>query len=145
MYEILYANLQGVLPSPRTVEEFDSIQNRLVGFSLPLNDNGLPDANKSVITCVEDIINMYTKMEKASVVFVIMAQPISDCVPPFRICAFGSNNKFTTVDVQRRVAAVENQLSKVGIQMISYCTDGDSREMKFMRLRMNFGTTTNKG
>lgn len=43
-----------------------------------------------------------------------MAQPIASNIPPVKICAFGSNNKFTADDVQNRAATISEKLSEEG-------------------------------
>ena len=72
-----------------------------------------------------------------------MAQPLTRGAP-LRICSFGSDNKFTADDVRRRKQTIAEELGKVGIIMISYAADGDTRELKTMRQSIRFGIPTKK-
>ena len=72
-----------------------------------------------------------------------MAQPLAGGAP-LRICSFGSDNKFTADDVRRRKQTIAEELGKVGIIMISYAADGDTRELKTMRQSIRFGIPTKK-
>ena len=76
--------------------------NSVIGFSLPLENNGLPDSSLSKVKTAENIINMFASFERATNVMVIMAQPLAQNVSPIRICSFGTNNKFTAEDVKNR-------------------------------------------
>jgi hypothetical protein len=70
---------------------------------------------------------------------VIMTQPMSLYSPPIRLCCFGSNNKFTALDVQRRALTIEALLKKEGVEVITYPADGDTRELKVMRSMIRLG------
>ena len=72
-----------------------------------------------------------------------MAQPLAN-VPPLRICSFGSNNKFTSDDVRRRVETIRDELKQAGITMLTYAADGDTRELKFMRENIQLGISPPK-
>lgn len=72
-----------------------------------------------------------------------MAQPLAGGAP-LRICSFGSDNEFTADDVRRRKQTIEEELGKVGIIMISYAADGDTRELKTTRQSIRLGIPTKK-
>jgi hypothetical protein len=72
-------------------------------------------------------------MSKAAVVITILAQPMGCECPPIRLCAFGSDNKFTAVDVQRRLRLIIADSKKAGIGLLTYSADGNARELKIMR------------
>ena len=119
--------------------QYSSKLNCLLGFSLPLGESGLPDAALSVVKTAADIVNIFNSLEKASVAMVVMAQPMSLYSPPIRLCCFGSNNKFTALDVQRRALTIEGLLKKEGVEVITYSADGDTRELKVMRSMIRLG------
>ena len=68
-----------------------------------------------------------------------MAQPLKDGFPPIRLFLFGSDNKFNTEAVKNRLDFVIKSLTAVGIRVLTYSTDGDSREMKLMRDHLRLG------
>ncbi|KAK4013193.1 hypothetical protein OUZ56_025427 [Daphnia magna] len=77
--------------------------------------------------------------QRATVVFVVMAQPLVDSFPPMRICSFGSDNKLSFNDVRHRLQTIRAELEKFGIEILTYSADGDSRELKMMREHMKLG------
>ena len=83
--------------------EYSNGTNRAIGFSLPLRCNGLPDAEDSVTNTALDIFRLFNTLETATVAIVVMAQPLAPDAAPIRLCAFGSNNKFTANDVRNRL------------------------------------------
>ena len=125
--------------------EYDVTLNSIIGFSLPLGTNGLPDASDAVVLGAEQIINKINIFEKATVAFVVMAQPLSDHVPPKRICSFGSNNRFTTINVHNPLSSIVKALHEIGVRVLNYSADADSRELKMMRdiLKLGAKTTSN--
>jgi len=73
-----------------------------------------------------------------------MIQPLKRGLPPLRLFAFGTNNKFTAADVKNRLFHVKELLESVGIELLTYSTDGDSREMKVMRELSQLGGKHNQ-
>lgn len=125
--------------------EYNSKTNRILGFSLPLQSNGLPDYRDSIVETAEDIVHHFDSFERATVAMIIMAQPIVDGFPPLRLCAFSSNNKSSACDVESRLDFIKSSLNAVGICVIAYSADGDSREMKVMRSKLNLGSNLKRG
>ena len=72
--------------------EYHSKTNSIVGLGLPLASNGLPDRLVATANSADDIYQAMEKYDRASVIFVVMAQPLADGYPAIRICSFGSNN-----------------------------------------------------
>ena len=107
--------------------EYNSTSNSIYGFNLPLQPNGLPNWKDSVIDNTLDVVRMFSTYKRATVIIVIMAQPLGDGIPPMRICCFGSNNTFTAVDVKKRLATIVSLLKEQGISVLTYSADGDSR------------------
>ncbi len=107
--------------------------NSVVGFGLPLQINGLPNSKDAEVNSADDFVSIFRSYERASTVMVVMAQPLSNSVSPLRICSFGSNNRFTSDDVENRMNSLVSSLKKEGVEVLSYAADGDSRELKMMR------------
>ena len=97
--------------------EYNVKLNSMIGFSRPVKENGLPGAEESICDGVARIINAFDKLDKATNVLIIMAQPMSDAVPPMRICSFGTNNKYTAVDVHNRLSTISAALTEIGIRI----------------------------
>lgn len=71
-----------------------------------------------------------------------MVQPLADKVSPLRLCSFGSDNKFTSDDVKRRLHFIDNELKKAGIDVLT--CDEDLREFKMMRQKLELGVHHNQ-
>ena len=70
----------------------------------------------------------------AKYAFVYMAQPLTSSIPPFCLCCYGTDNSFTAEDVLKRWKYIQLECEKRGIKVISYGADGDSREVRAMRI-----------
>jgi len=62
-----------------------------------------------------------------------MAQPLFDNAPPFCIAIFGTDNKFTHLDVKGRWKVINNLAADEGITVLGYSSDGDTRLLKSMQ------------
>lgn len=92
--------------------EHDPGTNQMVGISLPINSKtGLP-VPFSYLARSADEIKLNMNKEKSSYVYVMMAQPLKENVPPFVLQIFGTNNKFTAKDVLRRWKHTVNELQR---------------------------------
>lgn len=92
--------------------QHDSTTNQLVGLALPLNsETGLPIPFTYIASSAEDI-QRFIRYEKSSLVYLVLAQPLVEGVPPFILQIFGTNNKFTAQDVSRRWEHTMNELKK---------------------------------
>lgn len=82
--------------------EYDSSTNQLVGLVLPLNDKtGIPIPYSFPADSQENI-EAFMKKEKSKIVYIVMAQPLKEGIPPFLLQIFGTNNKFSADSVTRR-------------------------------------------
>jgi len=107
--------------------QYNSTTNSIYGFSLPLQLNGLPNWKDSVINSALDAVRMFSTYKRATVLIVVMAQPMGDGIPPIRICSFGSDNTFKTTDVKHRLETMVSLLKTEGNIVLTYSADGDSR------------------
>jgi hypothetical protein len=122
--------------------EYSSQSNSLVGYSYPLKKNGLPNSDLGGVKTVGDIIRvMKSKYKKAQTVMAVMAQPLSPSAPAFRIITYSSDGSFLADDVKNRLYTVLAYLKKHDIKVLTYASDGDSRELKFQRLSAHIGWT----
>ena len=63
-----------------------------------------------------------------------MVQPLSKFVPTFILACLSSDNQFTAVHVMQKWKYIHSEFVKLGIHVVSFGEDGDSREMKSMRV-----------
>lgn len=82
--------------------EYHSLTDQLVGLVLPLNDKtGMPKPFTFMARSVEDM-KKYSKEPLSTLVYVVLAQPILPKAPPFLLQIYGTDNKFSAVDVKLR-------------------------------------------
>lgn len=115
--------------------DYDSVQNKMVGFVLPLNEKSrFPLSDTYFVNSVQDIQNAFQKNELSNYAYVFMAQPLVDKAPAFCLSLFGSINKFTSEDVLIRWKYVEEEARKEGIIIEGFSSDGDTRCLKAMKI-----------
>ena len=114
--------------------QYDSDTNRMVGFVLPCDNNGLPLTDTFLATTFQQMEQCFLSNDVAKYAFVYMAQPLGDNVPAFCLACLGTNNKFDFQLVQKRWSHIVSECHKRGITVISFGADGDSREMKAILL-----------
>ena len=114
--------------------DYDSHTDRLVGFVLPVDNNGLPITDSFVATSFDAIERSFSTGRISKYAFVYMAQPLNNCAPPFILACLSSDNRFDTEDVLKRWKYIYTECEKLNIEVISFGADGDSREMKSMRV-----------
>lgn len=61
-----------------------------------------------------------------------MAQPLAN-VPPFCLALFGSDGKYTSIDIENRWLYIKNELSKLNIKVLIYSSDSDPKYNRAMR------------
>jgi hypothetical protein len=104
-----------------------------MGVSLPMEANGLRNPRRAVVTDIKSIVDVFEEFPRATLVLVVMAQPLVDSIPPIRILSFCTDNKFTAEDVKARMHSIITALAAEGILALVCSADGDAREMKFLR------------
>lgn len=113
--------------------EYDSISNKIVGFVLPFS-NGETNVNAYLATSTTKIAEFFQKNDKENYAYVIMAKPLQDTSSAFCLSIFGTNNKFTSGDVINRWNVMEKLASEVGIKILGFSSDGDTRLLKAMQI-----------
>uniref|UniRef100_A0A336MEY4 CSON014468 protein n=1 Tax=Culicoides sonorensis TaxID=179676 RepID=A0A336MEY4_CULSO len=119
--------------------EYDSKADKFVGFVLPLDENGLPESSKFTNMSAKNLVVALKEHPKSSYVYTIMVQPLQDRAASFCICVFGTDNKFKTPEVKKRVQQIKQLLNDAGVMVLGISSDGDSRLLKYMRLQINLG------
>ena len=62
-----------------------------------------------------------------------MIQPLLSGLPPIRLFAFGSDNRFTAVDVKNRLFYIKEQLLSVGIEVLIERSLGEIADARVAR------------
>lgn len=92
--------------------EYDPSTNQVVGLVLPINPKtGIPISFSFMAESAADI-QKFVKMRASKHLYLVLAQPLIAKVPPFVLQIFGTDNTFTSVDVQRRWKHTIAELSK---------------------------------
>ena len=118
--------------------DYDSKSDRLVGFVLPCNDQGLPLVDSFVATTFESIQNMFETNQQSKYAYVYMAQCLSKRVPPFCLACLGTDNCFSAPDVLNRWKYIYVECDKRKISVVSFGSDGDSRNLRAMKISCQF-------
>lgn len=96
---------------------YDPTTNQLIGIVLPHNKTtGCPIPSTFMATDAETI-KLHLMEDKSNVVYLVMAQPLDEHLPPFLVQMFGSANKFDTSDMVKRWNFIETELKRL-IQII---------------------------
>ena len=99
--------------------EYCSKTNRLVGFALPSDKDGLPIADSFLATSLEAIQENFKIQTICKYAYVYMAQPIYKNVPAFCLACMGSTNRFIAEDVLKRWKYIYMQCLQQKILVIS--------------------------
>lgn len=92
---------------------YDSTTNQIVGLVLPTNKNtGMPETFSFTPQSAIDIDQQIKENPQSTLVYLVMAQPLMDNVPPFILQIFGSDNRFTSKNVLLRWKHTKDQLSR---------------------------------
>lgn len=113
--------------------QYDPRFNQISGFTLPLNEQGVPVCDSYPATYSKEIEDYFKTGTTANYAYVIMAQPLQDGVTAFCLAFFGSDNRFTAEDVLRRWQWMKEQAAEHGIRIIGFSSDGDTRLLKAMK------------
>ena len=114
--------------------DYDKNTDCLVGFVLPVDDNGLPIQSSYLATSFSAIETYFKTATIAKHAFLYMAQPLKPSTPAFILVCLCTDNKFTAEHVLKRWTYIRTECEKRGITVASYGADGDSRELKSMRI-----------
>lgn len=132
----MYVSLSEDATSVTGKIEYSPKLNQIIGIVPPLNEKtGMPvplTFASTSATATESIL-LDQKAEISNNVNVIMAQPLASGIPAFCLLVFGGNGKFTKQDVSNRWSHVTKKLAEVGIKVLSFASDSDSRYNGCMR------------
>lgn len=125
--------------------QYDPRTNQLVGFVLPLGENGMPitGSNKArsaaeMEKCFYDVTTSQEK-NRASYLNVIMAQPLVTGTPAFCLLLFGTDAKYTSADIAKRWQFIVDELRKKNIEVATFASDSDPKFNSVMRSHLELG------
>lgn len=92
--------------------EYDSTFNQLSGLVLPIDQStGMPIPQSFLARSSEEIASNMNKPMSCHV-YIVMAQPLKENVPPFLLLMYGTDNKFKSTDVLQRWKFIQKELKK---------------------------------
>ena len=92
--------------------EYDATLDELVGLVLPIDQTtGMPTCHTFKARTAEEIAGHMNK-PTSSHVYIVMAQPLKEAIPPFLLLMFGTDNKFKTMSVLQRWNFIRKELKK---------------------------------
>lgn len=116
--------------------EYSTKSNQIVGYSPPLSEEtGMPKPLTFPATSasVMETIMVDPNSLHSNVVNVVMAQPLALKTPAFCLLVYGGRSKFTKEDVAKRWAYITEKLADVGIKVMGFASDSDTRYNGAMR------------
>lgn len=119
---------------------YDTKTNTFIGFSLPLDNNGIPIANSFSTNSYTQLEKWYSDITMAKSLNACLIQPLSSNskISPYLLSAFGTDNSFISTEILSRWQYVFEQSKIKGIRIIGYATDCDSRYLHSMRVSLGF-------
>lgn len=82
--------------------QYDQTADQLIGIVLPLDDeNGSPTRYEHTARDQEEITK-FMQFKKSSLVYIVVAVPLKEGVPPFILQMYGTDNRFKATDVIKR-------------------------------------------
>lgn len=123
---------------------YDPKTNQLVGFTLPLNENGMPIPNTFMARNAREIESHFLndRSTVSSSAYAIMANPLSEHASPFCLTLFGTDNKFNSKNVLNRWSFMKTQLREEGVSVYGNSSDGDTKCLKAMKIASRIGQET---
>lgn len=122
--------------------EYSPKNNCAVGFTPHLDENGLPRINSFAVESLGCLENYFKNEVKSNYINIIVAQPLDDKAPSFCVCVYGTNNRFSSSDVEKRWRKMLEMAEAEGIRVLGFSTDGDTRMLKTMKNNINLPTNT---
>lgn len=94
----LCEDASGIIPQIK----YDQTLDQLVGMVLPIDENtGCPNRFEHTARSEEEI-KSFMKLQKSTLVYIVMAIPLKEGVAPFILQIYGTDNKFKATDVMNR-------------------------------------------
>ncbi|CAF1566857.1 unnamed protein product [Didymodactylos carnosus] len=119
---------------------YDTNTNSFIGFCTPL-ENGIPSEQHFKTDSFDQVNEWFSNIEKAPLLNIHMFQPLAQSMKncsPVILAAYGTDSKFTAIDIFRRGIHIYEQCSAKKIRIIGFSTDCDSKYLRAMQLVSEF-------
>lgn len=122
---------------------YDAFEDCFIGFTPPLN-NGLPPINRFRTNSYKELEQWFETVDRSTLVNANLIEPLLTSVNslvhsrPYIISAYGTDNKYSAIDVLRKWIYIRNELRKRDISVVGFSSDCDSRYLKSMQLSLGF-------
>ena len=100
--------------------DYDKETDKLVGFVLPSNDEGVPLSNSFIAVSFDFVKEAFSTAEIGKYVLVYMAQPLQENVPAYCLMCTATDNRYNAELITKCWKYIYNECLKLGIQVISY-------------------------
>ena len=100
--------------------EYDKNTDRMVGFVLPCNEDGLPLCDSYLATSFETIECCFRSNQVSKFAYIYVAQCILPTIPSFCLACIGSNITFTAKDVLKRWKHIYEECKQRNITIVSF-------------------------
>ena len=114
--------------------DYDKDTDKMIGFVLPSNENGIPLSNSFIAISFDFAKEAFSSTEIGKYVLVYMAQPLEENVPAYCLMCTVTNNKYDAELITKRWKYIYEECSKLDIMVVSYGADGDSKQLRSMKL-----------
>jgi len=112
--------------------EYHKKTNQLTGFPVPLDSAGRPKVGSFPARSAAEIQDHFENNAPCGYAYLVIAQPLYPNATPFILAIFGTDNKFTAMDVTSRWTWMKEAAAKHGIEILGFSSDGDSRLLRTM-------------
>lgn len=122
---------------------YDATNDSFIGFASPLIE-GLPIVNHFQTDKFSDLQTWFNDYEKSKLMNCHLLEPLMRTSNeqvhsrPYILAAYGTDNRFTAIDIIRRWCFMCNRCREEGIRLVGFSTDSDPRYLKAMRLSLEF-------
>lgn len=115
--------------------QYDPKTNQISGFVPNLDENGCPNIRSFPATSAQLIKQYFESGIVSNNAYVIMLQPLANKAAAFCLALWGTDNRFEFTSVSLRWEWMIKAFSDVGLEIVAFSSDGDSRLLKAMTLR----------
>ena len=119
--------------------QYDARTNQIIGFCLPMNEDGMPIPFYYKVRTASEIIKHFSSnIPVANFVNVLIAQPLGGA-SSFCLLIYGTHSQHNAENISNRWIYVKEELKKVGIGVLSMSSDSDPKNNAAMRKNSNLG------
>jgi len=120
---------------------YDVQSNSFVGFTIPLDENGMPRTKYFKTNSFDELKSWFQEEDISHLINLHMIQPLcnnNQKISPFALAAYGTNGKYTCFDVLRHWYAIFEESLNRGVRILGYSTDADAKYLLAMKLVSGF-------